>query len=78
MKSAARPSGTVTYEPLQNGTVDRTEDSDGSSVDEETLGGKETVDIILKLLQYCRRDMIWYVSGFVWLFVYSSSKSDWA
>ncbi|KAI1709594.1 ABC transporter transmembrane region domain-containing protein [Ditylenchus destructor] len=75
MKSAARPSGTVTYEPLQNGTaIDRSEESDGSSVDEETLGGKETVDIILKLLQYCRRDWIWYCSGFIWLFVYSSTR----
>uniref|UniRef100_A0A914W7W3 ATP-binding cassette sub-family B member 9 n=1 Tax=Plectus sambesii TaxID=2011161 RepID=A0A914W7W3_9BILA len=35
---------------------------------------KETFELIARLLQYCRREWVWHMSGFTWLFLYSISR----
>ncbi|VDL79622.1 unnamed protein product [Nippostrongylus brasiliensis] len=42
--------------------------------DEEEVPPKETFDLIFRLLQYCKREWIWHVSGFSWLFIYSITR----
>lgn len=54
---------------------------DGHLVEEEAednsddLGPPSTTSVVvLRLLQYCRNEWIWHLSGFTWLFIYSLSK----
>ncbi|VDO87295.1 unnamed protein product [Heligmosomoides polygyrus] len=42
--------------------------------DEDEVAPKETFDLIFRLLQYCKREWIWHVSGFSWLFIYSITR----
>ncbi|KAK5965742.1 ABC tran and ABC membrane domain containing prote in [Trichostrongylus colubriformis] len=42
--------------------------------EDEELPPKETFDLIFRLLQYCKREWIWHVSGFSWLFIYSVTR----
>ncbi|CAD5206734.1 unnamed protein product [Bursaphelenchus okinawaensis] len=34
----------------------------------------ETVKVIFRLLQYCRDEWLWHISGFTWLFIYSLTR----
>ena len=42
--------------------------------DEEELAPKQTFELIFRLLQYCKREWIWHLSGFSWLFLYSITR----
>ncbi|CAI5437555.1 unnamed protein product [Caenorhabditis angaria] len=35
---------------------------------------KETFELIFRLLQYCKREWLWHISGFSWLFIYSVTR----
>lgn len=51
------------------------EDVEEKEEDVEEFGKPSSTSvIILRLLQYCRDEWIWHVSGFTWLFIYSLSK----
>ncbi|PAV72778.1 hypothetical protein WR25_15285 [Diploscapter pachys] len=41
--------------------------------DEETRH-RNTFELIVRLLQYCKREWVWHVSGFSWLFIYSVTR----
>ena len=49
-------------------------DDDESVIEDTQVRPQETFEVIVRLLQYCKREWIWHVSGFTWLFVYSISK----
>ena len=34
---------------------------------------KATAEVIARLLEYCKKEWIWHLSGFTWLFIYSLS-----
>ncbi|XGW21776.1 hypothetical protein V3C99_004605 [Haemonchus contortus] len=42
--------------------------------EDDELPPKETFDLIFRLLQYCKREWIWHLSGFSWLFIYSVTR----
>ncbi|PAV60617.1 hypothetical protein WR25_04561 [Diploscapter pachys] len=35
---------------------------------------RNTFELIVRLLQYCKREWVWHVSGFSWLFIYSVTR----
>ncbi|CAB3408253.1 unnamed protein product [Caenorhabditis bovis] len=35
---------------------------------------KQTFELIFRLLQYCKREWLWHISGFSWLFIYSVTR----
>ncbi|CAP39213.2 Protein CBR-HAF-4 [Caenorhabditis briggsae] len=35
---------------------------------------KQTFELIFRLLQYCKREWLWHISGFSWLFIYSITR----
>uniref|UniRef100_A0A158P6A9 ABC-type antigen peptide transporter n=1 Tax=Angiostrongylus cantonensis TaxID=6313 RepID=A0A158P6A9_ANGCA len=35
---------------------------------------KDTFELIFRLLQYCKREWVWHISGFSWLFIYSITR----
>ncbi|EYB98532.1 hypothetical protein Y032_0130g1524 [Ancylostoma ceylanicum] len=39
--------------------------------EDDEAAPKETFELIFRLLQYCKREWIWHISGFSWLFIYS-------
>ncbi|CAJ0930327.1 unnamed protein product, partial [Mesorhabditis belari] len=47
-------------------------------LDEEDENGelppKQTFELILRLLQYCKREWLWHLSGFTFLFIYSVTR----
>ena len=62
--------------PAAYETLHEEEDDETSidSVEAPPKSPQKTFDIILRLMQYCKREWIWHVSGFSWLFIYSLSK----
>ncbi|KAF8369219.1 haf-4 [Pristionchus pacificus] len=42
--------------------------------EDENQSPRETFQLILRLLQYCKREWVWHVSGFTWLFIYSLTR----
>jgi ATP-binding cassette subfamily B (MDR/TAP) protein 9 len=49
-------------------------DDDESEIVDVNVKPQETFDVIVRLLQYCRREWFWHLSGFTWLFVYSVTR----
>ncbi|KAI6190946.1 ATP-binding cassette sub-family B member 9 [Aphelenchoides bicaudatus] len=56
-------------------------DEDGHLIDEENednsddLGAPSSTSVVvLRLLQYCKNEWIWHLSGFTWLFIYSLTR----
>ena len=45
-----------------------------NSFQEEELAPKQTFELIFRLLQYCKKEWIWHLSGFSWLFLYSITR----
>uniref|UniRef100_A0A1I7WTE1 ABC transmembrane type-1 domain-containing protein n=1 Tax=Heterorhabditis bacteriophora TaxID=37862 RepID=A0A1I7WTE1_HETBA len=41
--------------------------------EDEEIAPKQTFELIFRLLQYCKKEWIWHISGFSWLFIYSIS-----
>uniref|UniRef100_A0A914BYQ2 ABC-type antigen peptide transporter n=2 Tax=Acrobeloides nanus TaxID=290746 RepID=A0A914BYQ2_9BILA len=63
--------------PAAYETLHEDEDEDETSIDSVEAPPKspqKTFDIILRLMQYCKREWIWHVSGFSWLFIYSLTR----
>ncbi|EPB69106.1 hypothetical protein ANCCEY_11801 [Ancylostoma ceylanicum] len=42
--------------------------------EDDEAAPKETFELIFRLLQYCKREWIWHISGFSWLFIYSITR----
>ncbi|CAJ0594133.1 unnamed protein product [Cylicocyclus nassatus] len=42
--------------------------------EDEELPPKETFELIFRLLQYCKREWLWHISGFSWLLIYSITR----
>lgn len=47
---------------------------DEAPAEDVIVKAKETFELMARLLQYCRREWLWHLSGFTWLFLYSLSK----
>ncbi|KAH7684531.1 Protein HAF-4, partial [Aphelenchoides avenae] len=65
------------YETLVNGNDEEEEevsDITTSTEDSKVDKSKNTFQIVLRLLQYCRAEWIWHVSGFTFLFIYSLTR----
>jgi ATP-binding cassette subfamily B (MDR/TAP) protein 9 len=63
------------YETLVNGEEDDNNFDLSQSTEEDTKKEtKQTFQIVLRLLQYCRQEWIWHISGFTFLFIYSVTR----
>uniref|UniRef100_A0A1I7S7I3 ABC-type antigen peptide transporter n=1 Tax=Bursaphelenchus xylophilus TaxID=6326 RepID=A0A1I7S7I3_BURXY len=62
------------YELLQEEEESEDDTEDASASRKEGKGGTETVKVIFRLLQYCRDEWLWHISGFTWLFIYSLTR----
>lgn len=61
-----------------------TEDDDRTMIDDDTKSStttsadvidvRQTFELIGRLLEYCKREWLWHLSGFSWLLLYSLSK----
>lgn len=64
---------TTNYVPLQN-SFDDEESVESSEPSEDVVKVGQTMKIICRLLEYCKNEWIWHLSGFFWLFTYSLSE----
>lgn len=47
---------------------------DEEAPEDVIVKAKETFELMGRLLQYCKREWVWHMSGFTWLFIYALSK----
>uniref|UniRef100_A0A1I8AQE6 ABC-type antigen peptide transporter n=1 Tax=Steinernema glaseri TaxID=37863 RepID=A0A1I8AQE6_9BILA len=50
------------------------ESSDSSADSDAPIPPRQTFELIFRLLQYCKREWLWHLSGFSWLFIYSLTR----
>jgi len=43
-------------------------------VEDKNVPEQQTFDVVVRLLQYCKREWFWHLSGFTWLFIYSITR----
>uniref|UniRef100_A0A7E4ZYN6 ABC-type antigen peptide transporter n=1 Tax=Panagrellus redivivus TaxID=6233 RepID=A0A7E4ZYN6_PANRE len=69
----------ITTAETQAAAQQQENSSDSENEDEEEVVDpqvpkQETFEVVVRLMQYCRREWLWHLSGFTWLFVYSITR----
>ncbi|KAL3072705.1 hypothetical protein niasHS_017679 [Heterodera schachtii] len=65
------------YERMEEEEEEEEEEEGNERIETRNGAGKgnvRTFVIILRLLQYCRNEWFWHLSGFTWLFIYSLTR----
>ncbi|KAI6203088.1 ATP-binding cassette sub-family B member 9 [Aphelenchoides besseyi] len=71
LKRATSDHDASNYEQLNATTSQDWVDEDEAT---EELPQTRTGEVIVRLLQYCRDEWLWHISGFTWLFIYSVTR----
>lgn len=61
-------------ESQANEQSDSDDENYEETIEDKNVPQQQTFEVVVRLLQYCKREWFWHLSGFTWLFIYSISK----